>query len=91
MSIEQATEITTARARRIRRLRRAATQQGLRLEASRVRTPSAPTFGRFWLVEGTAPVLGGANWRSRTIVAGGDFGLSLDEAETELRAAGVLS
>jgi hypothetical protein len=63
------------------RLRRAAIGQGLRLQRSRERMPEASTFGAYWLVS-----VGNdsGHWRSREVVAGGDFGLNLDEVEAAL-------
>jgi hypothetical protein len=62
------------------RLRRMAVHQNLRLEKSRARHPESPTRGTYQLVE--APRLGGANARSRVLVAGDantGYGLTLDD------------
>ena len=56
------------------RLRRVAERQGLQLRKSRRRDENAHDFGVYWLVE---PV-------DNLMIAGGDFGLSLDEVEAFL-------
>lgn len=66
------------------RLRRMAARQGIRLEKSRRRDERAYDFGVYWLVDGPAPTPGGTNWRARENVAGGDYGLTLDEVEAAL-------
>lgn len=66
------------------RLRRMAERQGLRLEKSRRRDPRALDYGNYWLVEGPAPTQGGANWRSRRPIVGGDYGADLDAIEEVL-------
>lgn len=63
------------------KLRRMAERQGLKVIKSRRRDPRAVDYGRYWLVEVQGP---GGDARSRLIVAGGDFGLSMDELEDEL-------
>jgi hypothetical protein len=57
------------------RLRRMAERQGFALRKSRRRDPLAIGFGRWWVV---APALGDQ------IVAGGETGFSLDDAEAWL-------
>ncbi len=56
------------------RLRRAAHRQGLVLRKSHRRDPRAHDYGQFWLVQPDG------NW----IVAGGQFGMSLDQVEDSL-------
>jgi hypothetical protein len=67
------------------RLRSMAIRQNLRLEKSRARHPESPTRGTYQLVEG--PPSGGANERSRVLVAGDantGYGLTLDEVHSFL-------
>ena len=66
----------------LKRLRRKAKPQGLTVVKSRRRDPRFADFGRYWIVEVQAP---GGDWRSRWVVAGGNFGLSLDELESALQ------
>ncbi len=69
------------------RLRNGAARQGLRLEKSRRRDPYALDYGTYALVEGPAAEPGGANWRSRTLVAGDPntgYGLSLADVAQAL-------
>lgn len=56
------------------RLRRMAQRQGLMLRKSRRRDPRAVDFGGYWLVDAS----------TTTLVAGGQFGISLDEVEAYL-------
>ncbi len=58
------------------RLRRMAWRQGLLLRKSRRRDPRALDYGAYWLVD--ASING--------IVAGGQFGVSLDDIEDYLTA-----
>ena len=53
------------------RIRRMATRQGLMLTKSRRRDPYALDYGNYWLVD---PSL-------NALVAGGQFGMSLDDVE----------
>ena len=62
-----------------------AIRQNLRLEKSRARHPESPTRGTYQLVEG--PPSGGANERSRVLVAGDantGYGPTLDEVHSFL-------
>ena len=52
------------------RLRRMADRQGLRLQKSRRRDPRAIDYGRYWLTD---------PYNSNALVAGGDWGATLDE------------
>jgi hypothetical protein len=56
------------------RLRRVAARRGLRLAKSRRRDERALDFGRYWLIDN----------RTGTVIAGGQWGVSLDEIEEEL-------
>lgn len=66
----------------LKRLRRKAASQDLTVVKSRRRDRRFADYGRYWLVEVQAP---GGDWRSRWVVAGGNFGLSLDELERALK------
>jgi hypothetical protein len=61
------------------RLRRAASRQGLSLRKSRRRDPQALEYGRYWLID---PYM-------NAMVAGGQWGYSLDDIEEELRTREV--
>jgi hypothetical protein len=56
------------------RLRRVGARRGIRLAKSRRRDEHALDFGRYWLIDS----------RSGTVIAGGQWGVSLDEVEEEL-------
>jgi hypothetical protein len=58
------------------RLRRMAQRQGLRLIKSKRRDPRAIDYGQYWL----------ADISTNGAVAGGQFGVSLDEVEEFLTA-----
>ena len=58
------------------RLRRMAERQGLRLTKSRRRDRHATGYGTYQLVDGTA---------SQADIAVGDYGLDLDQIESQLR------
>ena len=64
------------------RLRRMAKRQGLRLEKSRRRDPRALDYGGYWLIDG--PSSNGGNWRARTVIVGGEYGVDLDTIEQAL-------
>lgn len=65
------------------RVRRLAAKHGLRLERSRTRNERATDYGAYFLVDGPAPVPGGGNWRSRSLVSSED-GMSLTDIEASL-------
>jgi len=52
-----------------------AERQGLEVRKSRRRDPYAADFGRYWLID---------PWTSNAVVAGGQWGATLDEIEDEL-------
>jgi hypothetical protein len=56
------------------RLRRMAQRQGLILRKSRRRDPRAVDFGSYWLIDAS----------TNALVAGGQFGMSLDSIEEHL-------
>jgi len=60
-------------------VRRMAKRQGLELRKSRRRDPRALDYGVFWLVDDEV----------NAVVAGGRYGISLDEAEAWLTDEGV--
>lgn len=72
----------TAEKIRENRLRRMAQRQGLRLEKSRRRDPRALDYGGYWLIDG--PASNGTNWRARTVIVGGEYGVDLDTIEQAL-------
>lgn len=61
------------------RLRRMADRQGLMLQKSRRRDPRAVDYGSYWLVDTYGNYL----------VAGGEFGMSLDDVEEYLTESRV--
>lgn len=70
------------------RLRAAAKRQGLRLEKSRRRDPRALDYGSYWLIDGPAPQYADdgtcCNWRSRTMVGSGEYGITLADVAQHL-------
>jgi hypothetical protein len=58
------------------RLRRMAERQGLMLRKSRRRDPRAVDYGRYWLID----------LDTTGVVAGGQFGIDLDDVESHLTA-----
>lgn len=66
---------------RVQRLRRAAERQGLTLRVSSRRDPLALDYGGHWLIRADNE---SGHWRSREIVLGDKYGVSLDEVEAYL-------
>ena len=56
------------------RLRRVAARRGMRLAKSHRRDERALDFGRYWLIDNQAG----------TVIAGGQWGVNLDDIEEEL-------